>query len=256
LEDAIRAAHRIDLPAIQADRNFDVMSGAAGAILGLLAIDDVARAAACAAHIVAHQQAQPEGGAACPGRAAKPATGFAHGAAGISYALLRLHQRCSDEGLAEAAWRGIAYERANFSAAKGNWLDVRALTDPARPRYGNSWCHGAAGIGLARAGAPGIPAGMSATQDLRIALDWVERNPPSSDDLCCGKLGAVELMLRGALSLALPDLKELARRRAAATMEPATRLSHPGLFIGLAGAGYTLLRLCEPSRLPSVLLWE
>ena len=206
LEDAIRAAHRVDLRAIQADRNFDVMSGAAGAILGLLAIDDVARAAACAAHIVAHQQAQPEGGAAWPGRAAKPATGFAHGAAGIAYALLRLHQRCPDERLAEAARRAIAYERANFSAAKGNWLDVRALTDPARPRYGNSWCHGAPGIGLARAGAAGIPAGIDGTQDLRIALDWVERNPPPADDLCCGKLGAVELMLRGAQALALPDL--------------------------------------------------
>jgi lantibiotic modifying enzyme len=255
-EDALRAATRVDLRAIQADRNFDVMSGAAGAILGLLAIDDVERAAACAAHIVEHQQVQPEGGAAWPGRAVKPATGFAHGAAGIAYALLRLHRRCPDERLAEAARRAIAYERANFSASEGNWLDVRALTDRARPRYGNAWCHGAPGIGLARAGAAGISAGMREPQDLRIALEWVERNPPASDDLCCGKLGAVELMLRGAQALDLPDLKDLACRRAAAIVEPAKSLAHPGLFIGLAGAGYTLLRLSEPSRLPSVLLWE
>jgi lantibiotic modifying enzyme len=205
---------------------------------------------------VAHQQAQPEGGAAWSGRAVKPATGFAHGAAGIAYALLRLHRRCPDERLAEAALRAIAYEHANFSAVEGNWLDVRALTDPTRPRYGNAWCHGAPGIGLARAGAAGISAGINETRDLRIALEWVERNPPASDDLCCGKLGAVELMLRGAQALDLPDLKELACRRAAAMVGPVNRLAYPGLFIGLAGAGYTLLRMCEPSRLPSVLLWE
>jgi lantibiotic modifying enzyme len=97
---------------------------------------------------------------------------------------------------------------------------------------------------------------MGETQDLRIALEWVERNPPASDDLCCGKLGAVELMLHGAQALDLPDLTDLACRRAAAIVEPAKRLAHPGLFVGLAGAGYTMLRLSEPSRLPSVLLWE
>ena len=170
--------------------------------------------------------------------------------------MLRLYQRVPNERLVESAQGAIDYERANFSAAEGNWLDMRALTDPARPRYGNSWCHGAPGIGLARAGAAGISAGMNETRDLRIALEWVERNPPASDDLCCGKLGAIELMLRGAQALDLSDLKNLAFRRAAAIVEPAKRLAHPGLFVGLAGAGYTLLRLSEPSRLPSVLLWE
>ena len=43
--------------------------------------------------------------------------------------------------------------------------------------------------GVARAGAVGISAGIDGTQDLRIALDWVERNPPLAGDLCCGKLG-------------------------------------------------------------------
>jgi lantibiotic modifying enzyme len=254
-EDAVRAGRRLDESAIQGDPHFDVLSGAAGAILGLLAIDDVTRAASCAAHIIAHQQTQPEGGAAWPGPCLKPATGFAHGAAGIAYALLRLHQRRPDERLAEAARQAIAYERANFSAAGGNWLDVRALADPARPRYGNSWCHGAPGIGLARAG--GIAGGMDEAGDIRIALDWVERNPPPpTDDLCCGKLGAIELMLCAAGALARPDLHELACRRAAALVEHAHRLAHPGLFIGLAGAGYELLRLSSPSALPSILLWE
>jgi lantibiotic modifying enzyme len=256
-EEAVRAARRIDARAIQADRHFDVMSGAAGAILGLLAIDDVTRAAACASHVIAHQQAQPEGGAAWQGPCAKPATGFAHGAAGIAYALLRLHQRRTDERLAEAARNALAYERANFSAAEGNWLDVRSLSDRGRPRYGNSWCHGAPGIGLARAGAIGISDRIDVTGDIGLALDCVERDaPPPFDDLCCGKLGGIELMLRASQALTRPDLAEIACRRAAALADQADRLAHPGLFGGLAGAGYELLRLAAPSRLPSVLLWE
>ena len=30
----------------------------------------------------------------------------------------------------------------------------------------------------------------------------------------------------------------------------------PGLFNGLAGIGYQMLRLAAPGRIPSVLLWE
>ena len=257
LDDAARAAQHINATAIQADRHFDVMSGAAGAILGLLAIDDVVRADACAAHLVAHQEEQPEGGAAWPGPCAKPATGFAHGAAGIAYALLRLHRRRPDERLVEAARRAIAYERTHFAADEGNWLDVRSLTDPARPRYGNSWCHGAPGIGLARAGAIGIESDLDGTAELDTAMNWIERNaPPAVDNLCCGKWGGIELLLRASQSLGRADLAEIARRRAAALIDHAAALARPGLFTGLAGAGYELLRLAAPSRLPSVLLWE
>jgi lantibiotic modifying enzyme len=257
LEDAVCAASCLDERSIRSDSNFDVMSGASGAMLGLLAIGDVTRAAICADHIIAHQQARPEGGAAWPGRLAKPATGFAHGAAGIAYALLRLHRQRPDQRLVKAAGEAISYERANFVAADGNWLDVRTLTDPGRPRYGNSWCHGAPGIGLARTGAIGIPTLTDGIEDIDIALTWVERNPPHpGEDLCCGKLGAIELMLRAAQTLARPDLEEIACRRAAALVAPANRLSQPGLFIGLAGAGYQLLRLSAPSRVPSILLWE
>ena len=31
---------------------------------------------------------------------------------------------------------------------------------------------------------------------------------------------------------------------------------NPGLFQGISGIGYTLLRLVEPDLVPSVLLWE
>src|SRR5262249_59276422 len=124
------------------------------------------------------EEAGREGGAGGPGRLARPATGFAHGAAGIAYALLRLHRQRPDPRLVKAAGEAIAYERANFSAADGNWLDVRAPTDAGRSRYRNSWCHGASGIGLARIGAIGIPTLTDGMQDINIALAVVERNQP------------------------------------------------------------------------------
>jgi len=257
LDDAARAARHINEAAIRADRHFDVMSGAAGALLGLLAIDEVMRAAACAAHLVACQEEQREGGAAWPGPCPRAATGFAHGAAGIAYALLRLHQRCPDERIVHATRRAIAYERAHFAADEGNWLDVRSLTDPSRPRYGNSWCHGAPGIGLARAGITGIAPGIDGTAELDVAMNWIERTPPPpADSLCCGKWGGIELVLRASQVLGRPDLAQLACRRAAALIDVVAAPARAGLFTGLAGAGYELLRLAAPSRLPSVLLWE
>jgi lantibiotic modifying enzyme len=38
--------------------------------------------------------------------------------------------------------------------------------------------------------------------------------------------------------------------------EAPAALSHPGFFQGLAGIGYTLLRVLDPYSLPSILLWR
>jgi lantibiotic modifying enzyme len=64
-------------------------------------------------------------------------------------------------------------------------------------------------------------------------------------------------MLQAAEKWDRHELRECARRRAAGIVQ-AKRYSvlDPGLFVGLAGIGYELLRLTEPRQLPSVLLWE
>src|SRR5438270_801706 len=82
-----------------------------------------------------------------------PLTGFSHGTAGISWALLELAAKTGEQRFQAAALSGIAYERALFSASAGNWPDLRVPDTDANPEPGVfpvAWCHGAPGIGLAR----------------------------------------------------------------------------------------------------------
>ncbi len=102
---------------------------------------------------------------------------------------------------------------------------------------------------------------------MRNALAGVERGWPGHvDTLCCGTLGSIEFFCEAADALGRGDLREHASRCMAAVMEDAAasgdyrwnvgkRQFNLGLFRGLAGVGYTLLRRVD-SSLPNVLIWE
>src|SRR5262249_7451207 len=147
-------------------------------------------------HLLAHQFPNEVGGAAWKSKPSRPATGFGHGAAGIAYALLRLHERCPQERLMKAARLALDYEHANYSESDSNWLGVRSLDNAQTPRYGRSWCHGAPGVGLSRIGFRHILSDPGVMSDIAAALRFVESvTPPKLDQLCCGKLGWIDLML-------------------------------------------------------------
>jgi lantibiotic modifying enzyme len=134
------------------------------------------------------------------------------------------------------------------------------------------WCHGAAGIGLARV-ATARRGGDNAARDeflaadIRHALEGAERGSPMPvDTLCCGTLGNVEFFCEAAAAIDRADLRELAAQRLKAMVDRAAatgdyrwnsgkRQFNLGLFRGLAGVGYTLLRQIDRS-LPNVLIWE
>ncbi len=91
LADAKQLADLISPELIQADKRLDVMGGAAGAILGLLALHDVVpsdtvlrTAAVCGDHLLAQRHGEPGHPRAWRTLSERPLTGFSHGAAGIS----------------------------------------------------------------------------------------------------------------------------------------------------------------------------
>jgi type 2 lantibiotic biosynthesis protein LanM len=264
IREAHRLAARITPERIAADTRLDVTLGAAGALLALLALDaarptgsaggpdPLELAAACARHLLARRL--PGTGAwASPGR--PPESGFAHGAAGIAYALLRFAARTGDREAREAACRAIAFER-RLLAAEG--------------AVQTTWCRGIPGVALARLGALDTcdDAATRAEIDAALALT---RSPDLTpmDHLCCGNLGRAEILLEAGeiLGDAAPAAaaRELAGRvlaRAAArgglSWLPSGEISSfdPSFFKGAAGVGYTLLRLAAPERLPCVLRLE
>jgi lantibiotic modifying enzyme len=158
IDDANRLAAHISAELIATDTALDVVSGVAGAILGLLALYDTTgeqwvldRAIACGQHLLRSRVQTPTGHRAWRTRSvAKPLTGFSHGAAGIAYALLRLFERANDAAFTAAAIEGIAYERSLFISSAGNWRDLRESASLQRDEalHRTAWCHGAPGIAL------------------------------------------------------------------------------------------------------------
>ncbi len=270
LVEARVAAQRITPDWIAADDRFDVMTGAAGAILGLLPlarVDDgtvaLEQAVRCGDHLLAHRRPAGRGvGWAATGRPLL--TGLSHGAAGIALALLRLADAASEPRFRAAAQEAIAFEDGTFDETHGNWPDFR--TDSPRPTFMDAWCHGGPGIGLARAAGLPLHDSPSTRRDIAAALATVvRRGLGTKDGLCCGNLGRAELLILAPARGERPSAADLAAavvRRArrlggyGTSGRPGQGFFDPSFFQGLAGIGYQLLRIAQPAQLPSVLVWE
>jgi len=274
LEDACRVADLITEDLIFSDRVLDVIGGAAGAILGLLALYEVGQdrlilepAIACGEHLLEARTATDAGLRAWVTDEGLRATGFSHGTAGIAYSLLRLYEHARDPRFLEAAEEAIAYEDTQYSPENRNWVD---FGEPGEQRYVWQWCHGAPGIGLARLGGLGVLDTEQVREDIELAVQTtVEFGVRGVDHPCCGNLGRAELLLSAGRRLARPELEEAARANAWRVVSRAERtggfvlhpmlprqVDNPGFFQGTAGIGYELLRMARPDLLHSVLSWE
>jgi class II lanthipeptide synthase len=275
LADAHVAAELFTDDLIAADKQLDVIGGTAGAILGLLRLyrdtqstDVLNRATKCGEHLMGQRRLGAEGRRSWVGQGFGPRllNGMSHGAAGFAYALASLSAATGREEFATAASECITFENSSYDAERDNWPDLRG---DGQPSWSCQWCHGAPGIGLARI-AMIKRRGMDAeplTIDVRNAVDGVQRGWRGAvDTLCCGTLGNIEFFCEAGTALGRGDLRELASQRLLAILQTAAaagdyrwnsgkRQFNLGLFRGLAGVGYTLLRRVDGS-LPNVLIWE
>ena len=274
LVDAHRVAALFSDDLIMADKQLDVIGGSAGGILGLLRLyrdsqsrDVLARAIKCGEHLLAQKRSGSKGRRTWIGQGTdKALNGMAHGAAGYAYALTELAATAGREDFADAASESIAFENSSHDEAYHNWPDFRS--DKGSP-WPCQWCYGAPGIGLARVAMmqrAGAGSNLLAT-DVSNALAGVERGWPGHvDTLCCGTFGSIEFLCEAGNALGRSDLRDLASRRMMAIMENALATGdyrwnagssqfNLGLFRGLAGAGYTVLRRADNS-LPNILIWE
>ena len=274
LADALGAAELFTDDLIAADKQLDVVGGSAGAILCLLRLyrDSKApkvlnRATMCGEHLIGQQRHGRDGRRSwvAQGFGLRALNGISHGAAGFAYALTSLAAVTGREDFAGAASECVAFENSSYDAERKNWPDLRMDTESAWPCQ---WCHGAPGIGLARIGMT-QRAGLGATQmttDVRNAIESTRESWPGHvDTLCCGTLGGIEFLCEAATTFMRDDLRELALRRLGAVLERAAQTGdyrwntgekqfNLGLFRGVAGVGYTLLRRVENS-LPNILIW-
>lgn len=196
-------------------------------------------------------------------------TGFAHGSSGIAGVLVAVGRRAGSHTCVEAGLSLFARDREAYQPEVNDWLD-----DPSRTgdRPWGAWCRGAAGIALSRLVALRGPSALDFRPADRAMIELdikralvrtvsVGLAPPHS--LCCGSLGRADILLTAANALNNPALAVRANQLVArvhrdAEAEHARPLQEPqhirgGLWQGVTGLGYVLLRIAAPSGLPSVL---
>ncbi|MFI0989562.1 type 2 lanthipeptide synthetase LanM family protein [Streptomyces exfoliatus] len=270
------ATLRLVGPAARSEREYGVGAGVAGGLAALLAAWEGGPGPGPGSGSGDPEREIRRDARACADRlaAADPTAagrGFATGAAGIGWALLRF----ADAEAADGGGDGAAGERiraaglAALRAAVGGEQDgghggvpARSPVDgPAAEARASAWCRGRAGIALAVLDAPGALDDPLLADWSRAAVEELGRDRPAPDDsLCHGEAGLCELLGHSAF----PEARAHWVRRAGAllaSVEETGALSgapdgvaHPGLLTGLSGIGHGLLRAGFPDRVPSLLL--
>lgn len=264
--------HRLALAPDDPDQS-DLVSGTAGSIVALVAASGALGDAGLlerareAAHVLiglAHRN--DDGSLSWSTMQDKLADlcGFAHGASGNAYALLALYAVAPEPALRDAIEGALAYERARFVPAYGNWPDYRWFgTGPREPSFPVSWCHGAVGIVRTRLRAEAL--GFDVAGEVDVALDtaeqqaWRQLSDLAGDTtLCHGLFGSLDALLDGARSGRGAYATVVARCANTAAERhhfgdspwPSGLMSHEpidGLMMGNAGIAHVYLRLADPS---------
>jgi hypothetical protein len=205
--------------------------------------------------------------------------GLAHGASGFALALLELARATGDDRYRFAAEMAFLYERALFDPAAPGWPDLRrpelehwvveddlaglaaaaraGALPPAQPAFFNAWCHGACGIGLVRLRAFELTGQELFRREAEAAMRITrsELSTRREFSLCHGLAGFCELFLYASEVLGDDGFADLAREVAAGGCQqyeaagrawPSGNIQgayDPGLMLGEAGIGLTLLRL-------------
>lgn len=129
------------------------------------------------------------------------------------------------------------------------------------------WCHGAAGVGLARLHSRPQLDDAETRTEIDIALKTtLAQGFGLSHCLCHGDLGNLKLLLQATQKLDDSQWGEHLQRITSSVLTSIGKngwlcgnpmgVEDPGLMTGVAGIGYGLLRLAFPEHVPSVLMLE
>src|ERR1017187_4601624 len=125
------------------------------------------------------------------------------------------------------------------------------------PSCASSWCHGAPGIGVARLALLSVLQHPRVVPDLETALATTQiPGVQTGDHLSCGSFGRFDILSYAAKTLGRKNLSIAAAAQAWDVVRSADPFQtsscdlpgarNPGLFDGLSGIGYVLLRLVAP----------
>jgi type 2 lantibiotic biosynthesis protein LanM len=188
--------------------------------------------------------------------------GYAHGYSGVIGAAAAILETGYESSEArEIIKYCLEKERATFSQEEQGWLDYRM--DP--PRVIDFWCYGSVGIGMARLELLKIQfEDDMLKEEVSIAIDRTLSQKSLCDCICHGFFGDIEFLYqaskspyiteeqRGKIETKFEEL-EAKMRLGIYTIEGLKTVPKYGIFTGLAGLAYEILRLQNAEELPNVL---
>jgi type 2 lantibiotic biosynthesis protein LanM len=244
----------------------DIISGVAGLLVALTRLYQITSDADAAANALTAAQMlaaryHPELG--WPRSDGDSYVGFAHGLAGIGFALTQYGRAFSDPQFNEIVEHAFKLETSFFDARNSSWpIAVRGPQGSL-----NNWCNGTAGILLAMTDVA-TPQKLSGDQ-LDVIVEKI-RHRGSMDHWCCGNFGIAEVLSYIATK---EDRTEIQAKSAGLVEQSLERglqgaffrlqqsvgenfCFSPSLFRGTSGIGYSLLRFAYPGELPCILAFE
>ena len=246
--------------------SLDITSGVAGLLLATTRVyqatqDSRARTNAQAAAKLLADRFEPNSGWRQPD--GNFYLGFAHGLAGIVFALDQYGRAIGDQRYQPVIEQALALKRGEF--ADHSWPNM--LNGPRRTF--KNWCHGTAGILMTRAATGALDKERFAPDELAHLLETASQRG-QADHWCCGNFGIAEALNYIGKHANLPE----AQKKDAVLLEESLerglksgffRLQStigenfcfsPSLFRGTAGLGCSLLRFAYPGELPCILAFE
>lgn len=254
-------AHSVSSAKCQAGPELDLLGGLSGWIAALVDHSATQPPGACTSAITAAVEAllqrQTAGHWQSPGGRVLSG-GLAHGAGGPALALSRAARLLDRPDWADAACGALVSEESGFDPTLANW--PLAQGHGGRRTAMNAWCNGAAGLMAAAVEISAAHGKPDLTHEpwhtARTAL--LTGSPSGCDHVCCGNAGRLAMIQSAGASSAMlePPARELIRRwqrERAFRLDEGAPPGHAGLFRGLAGLGWVLLRLAFPDKISDLL---
>ncbi|NRT74871.1 type 2 lanthipeptide synthetase LanM family protein [Clostridium beijerinckii] len=189
--------------------------------------------------------------------------GMSHGASGISFSLFKLGAYTNEDSFTKEAIKLLEFDRSFFDKEKNVWIDKRK--DVNKPAY--NWCHGSIGIGMSRLMMQKYYKDEEMEKEIKLALKYAKDIIKHDDCLCHGNMGDVDFLLQCYEYMKDPEILEIINKKVENIflfkqsenhfrVKALPALTSIGMFTGICGIGYELLRVLEPNKVPSVLTLE
>jgi lantibiotic modifying enzyme len=194
--------------------------------------------------------------------------GYAHGVAGIATALAELYLETKNEKLLHTIKEAIRYENSFFNEQQQNWPDLRfsKKADPVDDICSATWCHGSAGIGLARMRLYEITGDKNCFDDLikafRVTVKSLYAETIHDYSLCHGLFGQAVFLLKAASLINENAITDRVYQQAEKCLQefvypdiPVPNGYHslkesPCYMQGNSGIGHFFLHLYDPALFP------